>query len=378
MPLPKSFDRFAAAATLLYGALILASVPGNCAAQASVPAAPAQPGPQANTAPTASDHLISIDVDVTDKSGHPIGGLSVADFTVLDNDQPQKLLTFRAVEAHSAPADPLQAIIVVDGINSGFNSVAREREQLGEFLKQNGGELAYPTSIAIITDDGLKVQKGSSRDGNAMFATLNGTDSELRVIGRSQGFYGAADRLERSLGQLGQLAAFEAKQPGRKLVLFISPGWPMLATAGIEADTKQRTWTFNSIVELSNGLREARIALYTLDPFNLGRHNPFYYQNYLKGVTKISQAEYPYLSLQVLSEHSGGQVIVNGNDIEGEINTALRDATAYYTLSFEAAPAGEGTQYHALRVKVDKPGLTVRTTAGYYVSAAAHTVTDPR
>jgi hypothetical protein len=49
----------------------------------------------------------------------------------------------------------------------------------------------------------------------------------------------------------------------------------------------------------------------------------------------------------------------------------LRDATSYYSLSFEAAPAGEGTQYHALRVKVDKPGLSVRTTAGYYVQASA-------
>ena len=188
--------------------------------------------------------------------------------------------------------------------------------------------------IAVITDTGLKVQQGSSRDGNAMFANLNGTESELRIIGRSQGFYGAADGFERSLGQLSQLAAIEAKQPGRKLVLFISPGWPMLSWAGLDADLKERAWIFNSIVQLTNGLREARVTLYALDPFNLGRSNPFFYQNYLKGITKVSQAEYPDLSLQVLSEHTGGLVIVNGFDIKGEIDTALRDATGYYTLSF--------------------------------------------
>lgn len=377
MPLRDHFSRFAAIAAFFCGILILASSPAECAAQAGVPAAPAQSGAAAPPAPATDDRRVTIDIAVTDKSGHPIGGLGAGDFTVLDNDQPQKLLAFQAVDAQGPSAAPVHAVIVVDSINSGVTVVAREREQLGEFLKENGGELAYPTAFAFITDGGLKVQQGSSRDGNAIFAHLTGTDSELRIIGRSQGFYGAADRLERSLGQLSQLAALEAKQPGRKLVLFISPGWPMLSMAAIEADLKQRTWTFNSIVQLTNGLRQARVTLYTLDPFNLGRHNPFFYQSYLKGVTKISQAEYPDLSLQVLSEHTGGQVIVNGNDIKGEIDTALRDATTYYSLSFAAATGGEGVQYHALRVKVDKPGLTVRTTAGYYLNAATQPQTDP-
>jgi hypothetical protein len=72
--------------------------------------------------------------------------------------------------------------------------------------------------------------------------------------------------------------------------------------------------------------------------------------------------------LQVLSEHSGGQVIIGGNDIKAEINAVLRSAADSYTLVFERAPGGRATEYHAIRVTIDKPAVKVHTTAGYYVS----------
>jgi len=343
-----------------------------CAAsQNPVPAAQTQSSPNAGptsalgTLPiqTATSGHISINVVVSDKLGHPVAGLEEGDFTLLDNKQPQKLVGFRALENK---ASPVHVIIMVDMINTGFDAVARERQELEQFLKEDGGELANPTSIGVFADSGLKVGTGSTRDGNALLAAFNKTQSELRIIGRGTGFYGAADMLEMSLSQLGQLAAYEATQPGRKLILVISPGWPLLPRAGDEADMKQRTWVFNSIVQFTNGLREANIALYCLDPFDLGRTNPFYYQGYLKGIPAAKNAEYADLALQVLAEHSGGEVIINGRDITGALNTAVRDASASYELTFEAAPGDRPNEYHALQVQVAKPNVKVRTTSGYY------------
>ena len=150
------------------------------------------------------------------------------------------------------------------------------------------------------------MQQGFSRDGNALDAVLSKQQSGLRTVDNSSGFYGAAERLEMSLGQLSQLAAFEATQPGRKLILVISPGWNLFALAGDQSDMKQRTWVFNSIVQLTNGLREAHIALYCLDPFDLGRTDPFYYQGFRKA-SRPQGRQYPNLALQVLAEHSGGR-----------------------------------------------------------------------
>lgn len=288
---------------------------------------------------------------------------------MLDNKQPQKLLSFRAVEAKGDSADAAHVLIVVDMINTGFGVVAREREELSEFLKSNGGELQNPTALAVLAESGLKLGGGWTRDGSTLQAAFGKQSGELRTVGRDAGIYGAAERLEMSLNQLAQLAGYEAAQPGRKVILFISPGWPMLYVAGDQSDLKQRTWVFNQVVRLTNGFLDGNITLYVIDPFDLGRTDPFYYQAYLKGVAFPKDAEYPNLALQVLAVHSGGQVLVSGRDVTGELKTAIRDASASYELTFAAAPGDRVEEYHALQVKVDKPDAVVRTTAGYYARA---------
>ena len=50
----------------------------------------------------------------------------------------------------------------------------------------------------------------------------------------------------------------------------------------------------------------------------------------------------------------------------GEIATCVADANGFYVLSFDG-PAGDGpNEYHALEIKIDKPGLKARTRSGYY------------
>jgi VWFA-related protein len=263
---------------------------------------------------------------------------------------------------------------VLDTINTRYEVVAREREQLNQFLKQEGGRLAHPTTLAMLTEKGFKIQKDFTTDGNLLAASLKGSNPGFRMEGNSAGFYGAADRLGWSVAQLGELAAYEATQPGRKLALFLSPGWPLLPYAGFDADRKQRQWTFNAIVHLTNALRESRVALYTLDPFTLGGVNPFFYREYLKGVPTVDKAEYPDLGLQVLATHSGGTVQVSQMDTEGELNNAIRDAGSYYALTFEAPPSDHPNEYHALHLTTARPDLTVRTTTGYYanIDKSAH------
>jgi VWFA-related protein len=344
----------------LSGFILSGSVAGFARAQDQNPAVQTRPDQT-----TPRGNRITIDVAVTDKLGHHIDGLGAGDFTVLDNKEPQKLIDFRALDARS-PGDPPHIVIVVDMINTGFNEVAWERQQLDAFLKQDGGKMAYPTSIAVFADSGAKMQKGSTLDGTALMAAFDKSQTELRTLGRDTGFYGAAERMELSLSQLSQLAAYEATLPGRKLVLMISGGWQLLPLAGDQEDMKQRQWVFNSVVQMTNGLREAQITLYCLNPFDLGRTNPFYYQGYLKGVALSKQAEYPNLALQVLAEHSGGQVLITGKDITGDLNIAVRDASAGYEMTFEAAPGDRPNEYHALQVQVDKPNVKVRTVSGYY------------
>ena len=355
--------------SVVFATLLCAA--GVCRAQSTdltAPPAPAAP-PAAQAPPVElAAHTISIDVEARDKQGNPIAGLKPEDFTLLDNKQPRKIVDFQEVDTHGTVADPVHVIIVIDTINTEFDVVARERQQLGEFLKQNDGHLAHPTSLAFLTEKGLRMQQASSRDGNVLLASLEGANSELRSVGRSAGFWGATERLQRSLDQLTQLAVFEGTKPGRKLAFFISPGWPLLPLAGADATDKERRWTFSAVMGLTNTLRESHLTLYSIDPHHLGNTDPFYYQSFLKPVSAVNQVQYPHLGLQVLAAHSGGLVEVTGMDIVGEINTAIRDADAWYSITFEAPVPDKRNEYHGLQLQVDKPGVVARTTAGYYAN----------
>jgi VWFA-related protein len=317
-----------------------------------------------------ADRRITLDVVVTDKSGHPVPGLQQQDFTVLDDKQPQTILSFRAVDATSKAADfPRQAILLADAVNASFQSLGSARQQVEKFLRQDGGHLPIPMSLLFLTDSSTQVQPVATSDGNALAESLNSTQSSLRTIGRSQGFYGGADRVQISLRTLEGLASYEATQPGRKLLIWLSPGWPLLSGANVELSKKDQESIFNLVVELSGALREARITLYSVDPLGVadaGGPETFYYQSFLKGVPSANRVQNGNLGLQVLAAQSGGRVLNSSNDIANSIAGCVLDATAFYTLTFDSPPADHPNEYHSLQVKIDKSGLTARTRTGYY------------
>ncbi len=326
--------------------------------------------------PKAADHRLFLDVVVTDGSGKAIPGLEEKDFTVLDDGHEQKILAFRASggESPSQPSQaaepPVKIILLVDEVNSDFRRVAYERDQIKAFLLKNGGVLKHPMSMAFFSDKGTEVQQGSSSDGNALLATFDQHETALRTIRRSAGFYGAVDRFQLSITALNSLAQAETKQPGRKLVVWLSAGWPMLSGPGIELTAKDEANIFASIVATSTALREARITLYSVDPAGAGAavgSQDFYYRSFLKPVTAAKKAQFGNLALQVIATQSGGLATTANNDIASQIARCVSDADAYYTLVVDQAPADAPNSYHALTVKVAKPGLTPRTRDGYYV-----------
>ncbi len=316
-------------------------------------------------APQLGAEKITLDVVVTPKHGDPVAGLQQSNFTVLDNKTAQPIANFKALGG--APA-PVQLLLVIDAVNAPFHTISYEREQIDRFLRANGGHLAHPLSIAIFTDTGIQVEQGSSTDGNALAASLDQASIGLRDLRRNSGFYGAEDRLGVSLNALRTLAAREAASPGRKLVLFVSPGWPILSGPRIDLDSKQQQQIYSDVMQVSGLFRQDHITLYSVDPFGAaeGVGRITYYEDFLKGVSKPSQTQIGDLSLQVLAVQTGGLALSGSNDISGLLARCMADATAYYEISFAAPPSEHPGEYHQLDIKVDKPGLIARTRTGYY------------
>lgn len=314
---------------------------------------------------------IYLDVVIAPKSGQPVTGLQQQNFTLLDNKTPVAIDSFQAFRGNQAP---IEVTLLVDAVNTDFQKVAYERDQIEKFLRANGGRLAYPTALAVFTDTGTKVQEGFSSDGNALSAALDQYTIGLRTINRSAGSYGAADRFNLSIGALHELAARLASRPGRNIILWVSPGWPLLSGPEVLLDSKQQQQLFADVVGLSAEFLQARITLYSIDPLGTADEGfrTFYYQDFLKGVTEPSKVQVGNLALQVLATQSGGLVLNSNNDIDALLQKCIADTEAYYELSFDPPPADQRDAYHQLEIRVAKPGLTVRTRQGYYTQPSPH------
>jgi VWFA-related protein len=322
---------------------------------------------QGKPAPRAASQTITLDTVVTDKSGAPVSGLEAADFKLFDNKQPETLLSVQPANGMKVRADPpVEVIVLVDAVNSGFQTVSNDRQWMANFLKESGGELALPTSVAVLTDKGMTmVQDQPTRDGIALVNLLDNSPSGLRGVTRSQGFWGAVDRRRISLQALGEIAVNAINKPGRKLLIWVGPGWPGFSRQSFQMTSKDSEGLFSSIVGLSTVLREARITLYSIDPAGAGS-GQFYYEQFLKGVDSPKHIDYADLMLQVLATQSGGQVLFGSNDLASLVDRCIADARSYYVLTYETPAATHPNEYHKIEVQVDKPGLKARTRTGYY------------
>jgi VWFA-related protein len=326
---------------------------------------------QAAAADSGPSGAIRLDVVVAHKNGAPVGGLQQGDFTVIDNKHTQPITSFRAVSGRDSKA---QVIIILDAVNIDYERVAFAREEIDKYLRSEGGQLTHPTAFGLLTDGGMKMQEQYSTDGNSIATAVDANITGLREIRRSSQ-YGGFDRFNISIKGLAELVEREVSAPNRKIVLFVSPGWPLLSSPGIEnsLDSKQQKQLFDTLVNLTTQMQRANMTLYTVNPLGTGESEvrASYYESFVKGVSESRKMEPGNLALQVLSVQSGGRAIDFDNDVSAVLRQCVADTQNYYEISFEPAPPDPKNYYHRVELKVGKPDLTARARTGYYADAGA-------
>jgi VWFA-related protein len=321
---------------------------------------------------------IYLDVVVSPKSGPPTKGLQPPDFTILDNDVPQTITSFEAVDGRHAR---VEVIVVFHAVNIGSRAGAIVYGEIKKFLKSDGGRLAYPTAVAMLTDKGLQSPLDFSQDGNAISAALGKHPIAVRSITENSDHGGGAARFENSFQAFAQILAAEREKPGRKIVLWVSPGWPPLVGLENARDAKLRQLqeeVFGNIVEVSTQLREGQITVYSLDPsaledLDMGLTDPPTIHLrpsdksvYVAGADKPSDVGPKDLTLGTIATQSGGSALHPGNDLASALRKCLADAEAYYEISFDPTITTQPNEYHRLEVRVAKPDLMARTRQGFY------------
>ncbi len=148
---------------------------------------------------TSRAELVRVPVVVKDKSGHFVSGLSVDDFTVTENGQPQKVSTFEEVKPSAKPVQrPTLApgeytnvvtdagsprrltIVALDLVNTPFLDQARAREQLLKYLAEQV-DANNLTALVTIHGKGITVIQDFTSDPRALVAGLRAVRGKLHL-----------------------------------------------------------------------------------------------------------------------------------------------------------------------------------------------------
>ncbi|MGA8730890.1 MAG: hypothetical protein WB608_19195, partial [Terracidiphilus sp.] len=245
-----------------------------------------------------AEGLINLDVVVTDATGNPVSGLGAADFSLLENGRPQNILSFQAFDGRGAGSEPpVKIILLIDTIELAADLGRDERLAVENYLHKDGGRLANPVSVFQLNEIGLWAVTHPSNDGDILAREIEHNDFAL--VRHNVGWQKTASSpglkdtpSDSALKALGQIATEERKRPGRKLLLWVGPGWGMGSGAYAEAAHGSPpgfgaahgsppvfgvVWWFSAL------LREAHLVLYS---FTVGETDPRaqLYKAYLDGV----------------------------------------------------------------------------------------------
>ena len=297
--------------------------------------------------------LFTIDVVVTDAAGNPVSDLAPRDFTLLDNGQPARTRTLR--NSLAAP----ELIFVLDTVNLSPQQLTRTESAIVHFLRRNNGRLESPCFLYRLTRDGLFSSSMPTRDGNLLAEEVEQHKSPRTVWRNERDPLGPSGGTSQpnplSLRALGSIAIDQREIRGRKVAVWISPGWPV----------NRGDIGFDEATELSTRLREARI---TLDNVNVWPNpdQPFNYHDYLEAPRSQKDMQPAKMAMQVITTHTGGLVLDSSGDLDRDIERCVEEERSFYTLTFNPPHTYRMDEFHDLHVQVARPALTVRAPTGYY------------
>jgi VWFA-related protein len=340
-----------------------------------------------------AQHRIVLNVEVTDAAGNAVTGLNAGDFVLLQDRQPRSIASVRQVNGEAAPVPP-QVMLVLDAVNNSSRDLANDRKGIENFLRQSSAPLAYPTSIAVLSDAGMR-SGPLTRDRSALLDQLRDLSSGLHPIACATGVNPndrtlravwmpgtvATDastpelnclnqRFVTSISALTRFAKLQIDIPGRVILIWMGTGWPLLNNKQFSPDDASvKAGFFENLVQISTALREAQMTIDVLLPSSLFRTPESRDQHedaFFNGVPNQDEVTAASLGVQALAHQSGGHILIGARNIPAGVAACMADAKSYYELTFDSPPAAHFGEYHSLQVKVDRPGVAVRTNTVYY------------
>ena len=401
-----------------------------------------EPEPAAETAPAAASdsaesvffesvdvNVVNVQVFVTDKKGNPITGLGVDDFELYENKKRVKISNFYAVEdrqpvvetATGTPAtgQPLpdkldlvpederpHLVVYIDNFNIRPFNRNRLLSRLREFLthKLDRGDRVMLVSY----DRSLHIRHPFTSDpdlvATALFDLEKLTGFALQYDSEHRELMAAIDRandlgevsyrvrqfaesryhdMTFALDGLREIVDSLAGVPGRKAVLYVSDGLPMVPGEEMfyalqhkfqDSGVLSRMRDFDlsrKFARLADTANTNGVTFYTVDAAGLrvafsGTAEQSSYGStpglwQIVDSMRVHNLQGPLL---FMARRTGGTAIYNTNDPSAGLTRVASDFATYYSLGYLPGHSGDG-RFHKIEVKTRRKGLQVRHRHGY-------------
>jgi VWFA-related protein len=324
-----------------------------------------------------------VDAIVADADGRLVADLAPADVEVFDASGPRPIESVRLIRADGS-ARPGETILPVlsaadeqaeaarDGtrlfaffldeyhVTPGVAAI-RAREAVGRFVDEHLG----PRDLVLVVKplDSL-IALRLTRDREAArraIATFEGRKGELEPRSAfEKNYIGAsparvvAVREQIVTSALNALAAHLAGLgASRKTLIVVSEGFS-------QAPRRRGDESLPTLEGVIRSANRAGASIYPIDP--RGLVPPPANGEAARGAAGQD-------ALLALANDTGGRAVLGSADLADDLSRIARDASSYYLITFQTERDADG-RFHALDVRVRRPGVQLRARKGYWATLA--------
>ncbi len=361
--------------------------------------ASAQSGAPATPTLRISTRLVLLDTNVVDAQGRPVTGLTAKDFAVYEDKRQEQIVSFEAPEAHVLPPgddaatvfDPGKpaafgssavTIFVLDEVNTHFADSAYAVHSIEAYLAKEDDVLAQPATLMVVRDSRFQQLVGFTLDKQKLLGALRRfVPEQAWALEQSMSVgEGVAERLDRSLAALEQLAQYGARIPGRKNLMWVGAGFPSIDPQALTEGTHRAL--ANMLQHVTDVLLENRVTLFAVDPTttaaSLQEITDPVQLAFVAAVGTGGKAMDPFdhqYDFDRLGPVTGGKVLRGLNDVDRQLRESIASGGNYYTLGYRPSNGSEVPgQFRHISIVCLRPGLVATTHDGYYTSSPKATL----
>ena len=376
---------------------------------------------QADTGYTfkAKAELVLVNVSVRDAGGNLVRDLKPEDFTVLEDNKPQKIATFDVENTENVPRVPVEQVNLMTGParkNRGIaaatselaaqESAIKDRRLIVLFFDTSAMEpdeiersataaekyldkQMSPADLVSIVSLGsaIMVNQDFTADREKLRAVLQslnvgaGVGYELGSTGTTEGTPDNANSFtvddteynifntDHRLQAIHAIADQLASVPQKKSLIYFSSG---MQRTGVENQSELRAATNAAVL--------ANMSIYTLDirglqalppggeaqNASLRGTSPYSGQSQINALNSNFQTQE---TLVTLAADTGGKAFLDSNDF-GRVFKGVQDDTAmYYLLGYHSTNTSRDGKFRRITMRLNRPGLKLDYRRGYYAEA---------